>query len=402
MQLVEFTKTELEEYDLLEISMEKNGRFFVEFDKLENPPIRKARVCFVCAKHARYGYSKPGIYCHEHKLENMLDVYRHKCVAEDCTKFPVFGKPGKKSGTHCKLHKTEDMVNVVLKTCIICSKPSKFVFENKRYCDTHKPENSVCVSKQAIFCAECNKLAQYGKKGCEPVVCKTHKKPGMIKKGMRCCEFEDCNIYPTFNLPGNKLGVFCSAHKQEDMVNVISKKCATHLCDTLVSKKYDGYCLRCFVFLFPEKKNSRNYKTKEQSVADFVKNKFPEMPWVFDKITGESRRRPDILANLESHVIIIEVDENQHAGESYSCENKRTMQISLDLNHKPIVFIRFNPDKYGKTPGCWKKNKSGICVVSHPEQWQQRLDKLATEIKYWATNTTEKTIETVYMFYEEN
>ena len=31
-----------------------------------------------------------------------------------------------------------------------------------------------------------------------------------------------------------------------------------------------------------------------------------------------------------------------------SCENKRIMEISQDLGHRPIVFIRFNPDEYNK------------------------------------------------------
>jgi hypothetical protein len=50
---------------------------------------------------------------------------------------------------------------------------------------------------------------------------------------------------------------------------------------------------------------------------------------------------------LEEQIIIIEVDENGHNNEEYcACENKRIMEISQDLSHKPIVFIRFNPDKY--------------------------------------------------------
>jgi hypothetical protein len=43
--------------------------------------------------------------------------------------------------------------------------------------------------------------------------------------------------------------------------------------------------------------------------------------------------------------ILIEVDENQHI-DYISCENKRTMEISRDLGHRNIVFIRFNPDDY--------------------------------------------------------
>ncbi len=40
-----------------------------------------------------------------------------------------------------------------------------------------------------------------------------------------------------------------------------------------------------------------------------------------------------------------------------SCENKRIMEISQDINHRPLIFIRFNPDDYKKREynitSCW-------------------------------------------------
>ena len=45
-------------------------------------------------------------------------------------------------------------------------------------------------------------------------------------------------------------------------------------------------------------------------------------------------------------IIIVEIDEYQHENITYSCENKRIMEISQDLGHRPIIFIRFNPDEY--------------------------------------------------------
>lgn len=35
--------------------------------------------------------------------------------------------------------------------------------------------------------------------------------------------------------------------------------------------------------MFPDKPISRNYKTKEYSVVDFVKNQFPKFDWKSDK-----------------------------------------------------------------------------------------------------------------------
>ena len=196
------------------------------------------------------------------------------------------------------------------------------------------------------------------------------------------------------------------------MVNVKHKTCKSDWCSTLVQEKYDGYCLFCYMNLFPDKPVSRNYKTKEYSVVEYIKTKFPKLKWVADKIVngGCSKRRPDLLLELFNQIIIIEIDENQHTGLGYdcSCQNKRIMELSQDLGHRPIIFIRFNPDDYEKDginiSSCWGKNKKGICVVKESKkiEWFQRLNVLENHINYWINpeNTTNKTIETIQLFYD--
>jgi hypothetical protein len=160
--------------------------------------------------------------------------------------------------------------------------------------------------------------------------------------------------------------------------------------------------------MFPDKPVSRNYKTKEYAVVEHVKTKFPEYNWIADKIIngGCSKRRPDLLLDMGVQVIIIEVDENQHMGYDCSCENKRLMELSQDLGHRPIVFIRFNPDEYDDSEknisSCWGNDKKGICVVkkSKIKEWSERLNKLEEQIKYWLLNTTNKTVEVIQMYYD--
>ena len=103
--------------------------------------------------------------------------------------------------------------------------------------------------------------------------------------------------------------------------------------------------------LNPGVKAYKNYQTKEAAVVEYVRNTFSGISWTTDKrvLDGCSRRRPDILCHLGSHVIVIEVDESQHI--SYSCENKRMMEISRDLDHAPLIMIRFNPDSYTDANG---------------------------------------------------
>ena len=153
------------------------------------------------------------------------------------------------------------------------------------------------------------------------------------------------------------------------MVDVINQTCKSEWCSTRVAEKYDGYCLFCYMNLFPDKPVSRNYKTKEYAAVEYVKIIFPNFTWLADKTIngGCSKKRPDLLLDLGYQIIIIEVDENQHIGYDCSCENKRIMELSQDLGHRPIVFIRFNPDGYKKgetnITSCWGVDKKGICVV---------------------------------------
>ena len=157
--------------------------------------------------------------------------------------------------------------------------------------------------------------------------------------------------------------------------------------------------------VFPDKSVTRNYKTKEYSVVEYVKAKYPH-PWISDKTTGGcSRRRPDLLLDLMDQVIIVEIDENQHIEYDCSCENKRIMELSQDLAHRPIVFIRFNPDEYEKDgtkiTSCWGIDQKGICVVkpSKKVEWEQRLHALGETIEYWLTHRTDKTVEIIQLFY---
>jgi hypothetical protein len=123
-------------------------------------------------------------------------------------------------------------------------------------------------------------------------------------------------------------------------------------------------------------------------------------------VDGCSRRRPDLLLDMGSHIIIVEVDEHKHEGYDCSCENKRLMEISQDLQHRPIVFIRFNPDAYTDTEGnlvksCWSVNGLGLLAVprTRKAEWEQRIEVLFDKIQHWIDFPSEKTVEIVELFY---
>jgi len=242
----------------------------------------------------------------------------------------------------------------------------------------------------------------------------------MINKNNTCL-IEDCSIYPCFNFKGEKIpiynfkskktAIFCIKHKKVGMIDIKHNMCNNDWCNTLCQKKYRNYCFNCFIHMFPEEKVSRNYKTKEYSVFEYIKENFKDKNWINDKkiYEGCSKKRPDILLDLGYNILIIEIDENQHTTYENICENKGLMEISQDLGHRPIIFIRFNPDSYidvngVKIKSCWGLDGYGLCSIKNKNNWNERLIKLKEKVEYWMDekNKSNKTIKIENLFYDEN
>jgi len=161
-------------------------------------------------------------------------------------------------------------------------------------------------------------------------------------------------------------------------------------------------------YMFPDNPIFRNFRTREVTVTHTIQEKLSEMTWILDSTAegGCSGKRPDALCDLGYRIIIVEIDENQHRG--YSCENKRTMEISKDLGHRPVVFIRFNPDGHWngteRVQSCWTTDKRGIMVLKKDriEDWSKKMLHLIERIQYWADESTqiEKMIEQEYLYYD--
>jgi len=159
----------------------------------------------------------------------------------------------------------------------------------------------------------------------------------------------------------------------------------------------------------PDVPVTRNYKTKERAVVDLVSQTYSDFTWVSDKRVqdGCSTRRPDLFLDLATHALVIEIDENQHHDYDCSCENRRLMELSQDISHRPLVFIRFNPDEYLDSNGkniksCWRVGTDGINRVptTQTENWRNRIHILYTNVDYWIANIPDKTVEVIQLFYD--
>ena len=372
-----------------------------------------------CSTRPYYNFAgeKRGIYCNKHRLVSMINVKRKTCIYDGCGTLPSYNFAGEKRGIYCNKHKLDDMINIVSKTCIYdgCGTHPCYNFAGEKrgiYCVTHKLDDMIDVIHKTCIYEGCSTRSYYNFSGKKlGIYCDKHKLVDMIDVIHKTCSYEGCSTQPNYNFTGEKRGIYCVTHKLDAMIDVIHKTCKSDWCSTQVStKKYDGYCLFCYINLFPDKTVSRNYKTKEYSVVEFVKTKFPHFDFIADKIIsgGCSRRRPDLFLDILYQIIIIEIDENQHQDYDSTCENKRVMELSQDLGHRPIVFIRFNPDDYKKDEknitSCWGCDKNGICVIkkSKQKEWLKRLNTLEDQIKYWTApeNMTDKTIETIQLYYD--
>jgi hypothetical protein len=345
-------------------------------------------------------------HCGDCKEENMVNIKDKKCIKCNI-KIPCFGLEGEKP-THCNDCKEENMINVKHQKCIKCKdKRPSFGFErgNPTHCRNCKEENMIDVVSPKCFCGK--KGPSFGLEGTKATHCGDCKEPNMINVVSPRC-FCGKKI-PYYGYEGKKPS-HCNECKEPYMINVVSPRCKTEFCDTQVTNKaYEGYCAYCFGNLYPNSPVIRNFKTKERLVVDYIKEYFKDYDWIFDKTINDgcSNRRPDIYLDLGYQILIIEVDENQHRYVENICENKRMMILSQDVNHRPIVFIRFNPDKYINeenklVPSCFSiVETTGALKVNSKTKWMHRLEILKDNIDYWIEKETNKTIKLVQLFYDE-
>lgn len=84
------------------------------------------------------------------------------------------------------------------------------------------------------------------------------------------------------------------------------------------------------------------FRIKE--LATYIKKEFPDINWRANKCVNKNcKLRPDLLAEFDKFILIIEVDELRHI--EYKQEYERLETISKQFE-KPVHIIRFNPDDY--------------------------------------------------------
>jgi hypothetical protein len=291
---------------------------------------KKSRLCNneSCLKRGNFTNTINGKkvkFCAEHNVKGLKNTTEKKCKREGCKTLPCYNYEGEITRLYCSEHKIVGMVNV-------------------------KDRNRICKYDG------CKKRPHYGNKDDKlPTYCVVHKKKIMSDITHKKCKHDRCEKIATYGNKNTKIISHCKQHSLKNMVDLWHKKCICCKFSVVSNNKYGKYCAECFSIKFPEKYGNHlmRYKGKETIIRRLIKRyfnkKYPSISVVCDKIIdGQNCNvvRPDFRIEMLTHTIIIECDENQHKRYDKMCENKRLMQIYTALANRPLVVIRFNPDKY--------------------------------------------------------
>jgi hypothetical protein len=139
-------------------------------------------------------------------------------------------------------------------------------------------------------------------------------------------------------------------------------------------------CARCFYYYHPDEGVPRRYMMKQHYFNDAIKEEYGDDFFIYNKTIsgGCSKRRPDWFIDCNTHTVIIECDEEQHKDREDVCEYKRTAQLYEDLAERPMVLIRFNPDKYDGVRGCFAF--SGDQINCYKSEFDKRFQILKDTI----------------------
>ena len=326
------------------------------------------------------------MYCVAHAGCGMTNVWKKECEVDGCDVQANYGKLAGKP-THCVTHGV-GMTRIWTRLrCMVdgCTKNRKYGMQTSNvhrcvqgsitdlvriiatHCGMHgRVLGMVDVVSKKCAAEGCTKRnPSYGHSGEAPTHCPKHGKSlDMMDVKSKKCQVDNCPHQPTYGFPGGK-STNCAGHKLPDMVNVVSPLCAS--CNITCVFRKGVLCAPCGQF--QELGTSHKTRSKERAAIDALRK--AELLWIdgvtytYNKSVGKScgAYRPDIAAELDTHVVIIEIDEHQHhlirvvrgvgstiatyTHEAYTpdCELTRMLNIT-QAYQKPCHFIRFNPDAF--------------------------------------------------------
>jgi len=393
------------------MKMKKKGIYCLEH-KLDNMinVIDKNRCCEYnnCKVRAFFNFpDNQAKFCKLHKQEGMIDVLNKKCEYNLCNKKPNFNYENESSPKYCSQHKLEEMIDIIHKKCVFPNCKIQpiynFIGEKPQFCKTHKLEGMIDVKTKKCKLNNCYKNAFYNFNNEKyAIFCSEHKEPNMIDiiHQFNICSYDGCNTRPIYNYKGEDKGLYCVKHKKLNMIDVINKKCKANLClGTAANPKYKGYCSSCYQNLFPSDPLTLQIrcKTKEIAVRDYINLNFEgfqhDKPLWSGNCDCTHRRKIDHRKLIGNTLLCIETDEEQH--KRYNKDDEEIRYDDLYMLHGgKFIFIRFNPDKF--------KDKEGKSVnpmlYSRLPVLKEEIEK---QIKRIENEENKELLEIIKLYYDE-
>jgi len=146
---------------------------------------------------------------------------------------------------------------------------------------------------------------------------------------------------------GKTCALRCEVHRLADDRNFVEKPCGS--CGLLWPLSEKGLCRQC-------SEGKMVMLAKQRDVKDFLAANMTERPWTsYDRTTPAlralgDRERPDFFWDCGAYVVILEVDEDQHASRREECDCSRMVNIA-QAECRPTYFLRYNPDSYKTSSG---------------------------------------------------
>jgi hypothetical protein len=232
-------------------------------------------------------------------------------------KQPYFNYPGERDALFCGDDKLVGMIDIKNKKCIVCKK----------------------------------KQPSYGFPGKSIEYCFSHKLEGCVKDPVKKCENQDCKEIAIY---GGTDRERCEEHRTQDDILLTERKCTE--CGRIDILTRQDLCVNICNNDEIYKHLKKMVKKKEIYIEKLLQSKI-DKKFDFRDIAIDldcSKKRPDFGYDVGTHVVFIEVDENQH--KSYPCqlegaEDRRMWGLFQSLGGKGVIFIRYNPDAFRDSVG---------------------------------------------------
>jgi len=171
-------------------------------------------------------------------------------------------------------------------------------------------------------------------------------------------------------------------------------------------------CALCYAVTHRKAPMKRDLQTKERALLAWLEALMANAPshlsMRHDQVVsgGCGKERPDFCIDVLSHVVILECDENKHARELPECRQQRAWRIPDSFGGRPVVFLRFNPDRFvdkqgAVHPSCFAL-KRGVLTLARETAWLKRLGLVEARLRYHLCTVPDAHIVEEFLFYGDD